>query len=144
MSKSPLVHPVSPAGFCLLPVLNTSWDQPIDQVLSPPSSREEDWSVDGMLNAHTVASTTICFELTNVTNPSMAFRVEADPDAFEFYDWENQPHAIADIFGMEPMDELLEGDAVQELGSVKLPLDRMLTYPPRHGEEARSARVDRP
>lgn len=82
-----------------------------------------------MLNAHIVASTTICFELTNVTTPSMAFRVEADPDAFEFYDWENQPHAIADIFGMESMDELLEGDAVQELGSVKLPLGRMLTYP---------------
>ena len=57
----------------------------------------------------------------------MSFRVEADLDAFDFSNWEIQVYAIADIFGMESEDELLQGYAVQELGSVKLLLGCMLT-----------------
>ncbi|KAI1872592.1 hypothetical protein JX265_005472 [Neoarthrinium moseri] len=87
-----------------------------------------EWKVNGFLNEHIVATSLIFFDIQNVTQSSMSFRVEADLDdsehQYEGYNFEE----IAAMYGFE-YEQLEDGEAIQELGQVKIVQGRMIAYP---------------
>ncbi|KAI1847047.1 hypothetical protein JX265_006760 [Neoarthrinium moseri] len=93
-----------------------------------PSYQGTDWTVNGFLNEHIVATTVVFFDVSNVTNASISFRAEADVESREYeyedYDYEE----LAAILDSD-YDELHGGKCFQYLGQVVVAEGRMVTYP---------------
>ncbi|KAK6073177.1 hypothetical protein SCUP515_07040 [Seiridium cupressi] len=100
----------------------------VDVDQQTPHHPGTEWQVNGFLNEHIVATSLILFDTKDITQSFVSFRVEADLDPadhqYEGFNFQE----IAAMYGLE-YNQLEGGDALQELGQVKISQGRMLVYP---------------
>lgn len=100
---------------------------------SEPRFPGSDWHVEGLHNEHIVANSMYVFEEENTSEPRIDFRQETRMNPFEF-DHENDLEAFLKVFDVPYREQILGGSldpppALQRLGSVGLPVGRLLAWP---------------
>ncbi|OBT68196.1 hypothetical protein VE03_02361 [Pseudogymnoascus sp. 23342-1-I1] len=100
----------------------------IELTPSQPSSPVGDWTIDGMLNEHIVATSIYLYDESNVTDAKITFRQEVwtQPKCYGCYSEDN--NAFAEVFGLDAR-QYEDGPSMQELGSVPMRKGRLLTWP---------------
>ncbi|KAK1835002.1 hypothetical protein QBC39DRAFT_299885 [Podospora conica] len=102
--------------------------------LSPlePHPKEQDWHIHGTITDRIVAAAVVVIDSHNVAPQSIDFRVQAELCAAEFgYLKPTERRALEITFGLpeEPTEPEDRVPALQELGSVRLPVGRLVAYP---------------
>jgi hypothetical protein len=108
----------------------------IDRIeLNPSESRfpGSDWHVEGLHNEHIVANSMYIIEEDNTSEPRIDFRQETrlDPDEFD-HKWDLKQ--FLQVFAVPFKEQILGGSlspppSLQRLGSVDLPVGRLLSWP---------------
>jgi hypothetical protein len=89
-----------------------------------PNYIGEDWHLDGMRNEYIVAASIYCYDVENVTMPSMQFQMETWLPRRLVQDTLMVRDELETIFGIS-----LDDKGLQPLGSVALPKGRILAFP---------------
>ncbi|KAK0741482.1 hypothetical protein B0T18DRAFT_231489 [Schizothecium vesticola] len=102
--------------------------------LSPlqPYAKEQDWHIHGTITDRIVAAAVVVVDSHNVATQSIDFRVQAELCAAECGLLRpTELRALEITFGLpeEPWTAKDRAPAFQELGSVKLPVGRLVAYP---------------
>jgi hypothetical protein len=108
----------------------------IDRIeLNPSESRfpGSDWHVEGLHNEHIVANSMYILEEENTSEPRIDFRQETRMDRSQF-DYEYDLKAFLQVFDVPCKERILGGSltpppSLQTLGSVGLPVGRLLAWP---------------
>ena len=108
----------------------------IDRIeLNPSESRfpGSDWRIEGLHNEHIVANSMCILEEDNTSEPRIDFRQETRMDPYEF-DHEHDLKAFLQVFDVPYKKQILGGSlhpppSLQRLGSVGLPVGRLLAWP---------------
>jgi hypothetical protein len=91
-----------------------------------PAYQGGSWHLEGMVNEHIVATAIYYYDVENVTESQLSFRHEAELDELELVYEQDDHDPLCTIFGTASMrDE----PGVQNLGSVKTSLGRLLVFP---------------
>lgn len=98
-----------------------------------PSSPGSDWHVEGLHNEHIVANSMYVLEEDNTSESRIDFRQETYMDEDEF-DHKDDLKAFLQVFDVPYKEQILGGSLdppplLQRLGSVGLPLNRLLAWP---------------
>ncbi|KAI5195588.1 hypothetical protein AUEXF2481DRAFT_45131 [Aureobasidium subglaciale EXF-2481] len=100
---------------------------------SEPRFPGSDWHIEGLHNEHIVANSVYILEEENTSEPRIDFRQETrlDPDTF---DHEHDLKAFLQVFDVPYKQQILGGSletppSLQRLGSVNLPVGRLLAWP---------------
>lgn len=92
-----------------------------------------DWHVEGLHNEHIVANSMYILEEENTSEPRIDFRQGTRMDLFQF-DHEHDLKAFLQVFNIPYKEQILGGSlspppSLQRLGSVGLPVGRLLAWP---------------
>ncbi|KAL5353681.1 hypothetical protein ACLOAV_001721 [Pseudogymnoascus australis] len=95
---------------------------------SQPSIPSGEWTLNGALNDHIVATALYIYSSSNVTESHLSFRQEmwSHPESYSCYS--DHPFSYAAAFGLSPA-QYENGPSMQDLGRVALPQGRLLTWP---------------
>ncbi|KAG9515128.1 hypothetical protein KCU93_g9583, partial [Aureobasidium melanogenum] len=98
-----------------------------------PSFPGSDWHVEGLHNEHIVANSMYILEEENTSEPRICFRQETRTSPYE-YDHEHDLKAFLQVFAVPYKEQILGGSldpppSLQRLGSVGLPVGRLLAWP---------------
>ncbi|KAH0169883.1 hypothetical protein KCU67_g2875, partial [Aureobasidium melanogenum] len=93
-----------------------------------------DWHVEGLHNEHIVANSMYILEEENTSEPRIDFRQETRLDLDEFDYKEYDLEAFLKVFAVPYKEQILGGSlnpppSLQRLGSVGLPVGRLLAWP---------------
>jgi hypothetical protein len=99
-----------------------------------PSFPGSDWHVEGLHNEHIVANSIYVFEEDNTSEPRIDFRQETRWMKSEDYDHKHDLKQFLQVFAVPCKEQILKGSlspppALQRLGSVSLPVHRLLAWP---------------
>lgn len=98
-----------------------------------PSCKGSDWHVEGLHNEHIVANSIYVLDEDNTTSPRIDFRQETRWDEDE-YDYKWDLKQFLQVFAVPYKEIILGGSlspppALQRVGSVALPVNRLLAWP---------------
>ncbi|THY37418.1 hypothetical protein D6C99_09697 [Aureobasidium pullulans] len=99
-----------------------------------PRFSGSDWHVEGLHNEHIVANSVYILEEENTSEPRIDFRQETRMDLDEFEHDEDDLEAFLQVFDVPYKQQILGGSldpppSLQRLGSVNLPVGRLLAWP---------------
>ncbi|KAF2670834.1 hypothetical protein BT63DRAFT_370700 [Microthyrium microscopicum] len=96
--------------------------------LSPekPEYAGGNWHLEGMRNEHIVATAIYYYDVENVSEARLRFRQESKLDDMNMENEQDDHQPLSVVFGTEGLSD---EPAVQEIGSVATPGDRLLVFP---------------
>ena len=86
------------------------------------------WQVEGLKNEHIVATAVYYYDVSNITEAHISFRMQASLDEWEIEAEQGNNKPLAQIFGLES-GELTDEEALQDLGSIPILAGRFLAFP---------------
>jgi hypothetical protein len=99
-----------------------------------PSFPGSDWHIEGLHNEHVVANSIYVFEEDNTSEPRIDFRQETRWMEKGDFDHKRDLKQFLQVFAVPYKEQILKGSlspppALQRLGSVGLPVHRLLAWP---------------
>ncbi|KAI5465081.1 hypothetical protein BGZ63DRAFT_379299 [Mariannaea sp. PMI_226] len=93
-----------------------------------PQFNGSSWQVEGMKNEHIVATAIYYYDVENVSEARISFRMEASLDEWEMETEQGNNKPLAQTFGVES-GELTDEKALQDLGSIPILDGRFFAFP---------------